>query len=92
MGWLKDTGKYSNIYFIFVVVADIQVYCSGNNLVIIQDSITLLQTIYLASDGISVTMDPEKGLIAASFGPDVVIFEPTRYFDKPPKVSDLFDF
>lgn len=58
---------------------------------IIQDSITLLQTIYLNSDGISVTMDSEKGLIAASFGSDVLILEPTRYFDKPPKVSDLLD-
>lgn len=60
-------------------------YCSGNNLIILEDTSVLLQTIYLQGDGKAVKIEPSSGRIAISDGNQIQILNPIVIYDQPLK-------
>lgn len=58
-------------------------YCSGNNLIIIENETHLLQTIYLQSDGRAVAIDAASGHIAVAYDSVVHIYQPIKSFNDP---------
>lgn len=58
-------------------------YCSGNNLIIIENAAQLLQTIYLPSDGRAVAIDPTSGCIAVAYDCVVHVYQPIKSFNDP---------
>lgn len=63
----------------------ILVYCSGNNLVILANDLTYLQTIYLDTDAFAVDINSENGHIAVAIGTQVHIYEPMNEFMTIPR-------
>ncbi|SCV03271.1 LAMI_0H06810g1_1 [Lachancea mirantina] len=60
-------------------------YCSGNNLIILSDDFSKLQTLYLPSDCVAVDIDSENGWIAVAFGNLVHVYKPLYQVMKSPK-------
>lgn len=60
-------------------------YCSGNNLIILSNKFTRLQTIYLEQDCIAVDINPENGFIAVAVGNILQIYKPIHQVMKNPK-------
>ncbi|CCK73469.1 Rav1p NDAI_0G04860 [Naumovozyma dairenensis CBS 421] len=62
-------------------------YCSGNNLIILSNDFTRLQTIYLETktDCPTVDINPENGFIAVAVNNKVNIFKPIHQVMKTPK-------
>ncbi|CAN6635368.1 regulator of V-ATPase in vacuolar membrane protein 1 [Trichomonascus vanleenenianus] len=61
------------------------VYCSGNNLIILDNTTVLLQTVYLPQDGNAVKIDPKSGRIVVACGTQVMVLSPLIMYDRPPK-------
>lgn len=63
-------------------------YCSGNNLIILTNAFTNLQTIYLDKDCLAVDINSNNGFIAVSVDNDhVYIYKPIYQIMKSPKWS-----
>lgn len=60
-------------------------YCSGNNLIILSNKFTRLQTIYLDKDCLAVDINSENGFIAVAVGNNVHIYKPIHQIMKNPK-------
>ncbi|AMD20611.1 HDL133Wp [Eremothecium sinecaudum] len=60
-------------------------YCSGNNLIILSNRFTKLQTIYFDNDATAVDISEISGLIAIAVGNVVHIYEPLHNISKDPK-------
>ncbi|CUS20954.1 LAQU0S02e02190g1_1 [Lachancea quebecensis] len=60
-------------------------YCSGNNLIILSNDFSKLQTIYLESDCIAVDIDASNGHIAVAFGSAVYIYKPLHQVMRNPR-------
>lgn len=52
-------------------------------MIILEDTSTLLQTIYLKGDGRAVKIDPTSGRIAVGFGREVLVLSPVLIYDQP---------
>ncbi|CAD6632773.1 XXYS1_4_G0010450.mRNA.1.CDS.1 [Saccharomyces cerevisiae] len=60
-------------------------YCSGNNLIILTNKFTRLQTIYTQSDCTAVDINSQNGFIAISFHNRVLIYKPIHQIMQNPK-------
>lgn len=60
-------------------------YCSGNNLNVMSDNFTKLQTLYLEEDCVSVDINASNGFIAVAFGNKTRIYKPMYQVMKSPK-------
>ncbi|CAI4597234.1 CBM_collapsed_G0032190.mRNA.1.CDS.1 [Saccharomyces cerevisiae] len=60
-------------------------YCSGNNLIILTNKFTRLQTIYTQSDCTAVDINSQNGFIALSFHNRVLIYKPIHQIMQNPK-------
>lgn len=60
-------------------------YCSGNNLIIMSNNFTTLQTLYLEKDCNTVDINTDNGFIAIGFGEMVYIYKPIYQIMKDPK-------
>lgn len=60
-------------------------YCSGNNLIVLTNHFTRLQTIYHPSDCVAVDINPANGHIAVAFSNTVCIYKPLHQVMKNPK-------
>lgn len=60
-------------------------YCSGNNLIVLVDDMTRMQTVYLDCDAAAVDVDPATGAIAVAVGSQVLVYEPMSEFMKQPR-------
>lgn len=60
-------------------------YCSGNNLIVLSNHFTRLQTIYLERDCVAVDINPSNGFIAVALGNEVHVFKPIHQIMKNPK-------
>ena len=60
-------------------------YCSGNNLIIMSNNFTTLQTLYLEKDCNTVDINSDNGFIAIGFGETVHIYKPIYQIMKDPK-------
>lgn len=61
-------------------------YCSGNNLIILTNNFTNLQTIYLDKDCLAIDINPKNGFIAVSVDNNhVYIYKPIYQIMKRPK-------
>lgn len=60
-------------------------YCSGNNVIILSNEYTRLQTIYLQADSVAVDINPINGFIAVGFSNYVYIYKPIHEVMKNPK-------
>ncbi|KAM3160204.1 Regulator of (H+)-ATPase in vacuolar membrane [Lachancea thermotolerans] len=60
-------------------------YCSGNNLIILSNNFSKLQTIYLESDCIAVDIDASNGHIAVAFGSAVYVYKPLHQVMRNPR-------
>lgn len=67
-------------------------YCSGNNVILLEGTSFLIQTIYLKTDGLAVAINNETGWLAISYGSVIKILKPTKRYDKPPKWDELLEF
>lgn len=66
-------------------------YCSGNNLIIIENETHLIQTIYLPSDGRAVAIDASGGHIAVAYDSVVHIYQPIKSFNDPVRWELYFE-
>ncbi|QLQ82576.1 hypothetical protein HG537_0H03390 [Torulaspora globosa] len=60
-------------------------YCSGNNVILLSNQFSRLQTIYLEEDAVAVDINPANGFIAVAFGKIVNIYKPIHQVMKTPK-------
>ena len=60
-------------------------YCSGNNLIIMTNNFTRLQTLYLEQDCNAVDINSNNGFIAVGYGNKVSIYKPLYQIMKDPK-------
>ncbi|CCH59972.1 hypothetical protein TBLA_0C01580 [Henningerozyma blattae CBS 6284] len=60
-------------------------YCSGNNLIILSNKFTRLQTLYLEKDCIAVDINPSNGFIAVAFDNLINVYKPIHQVMKNPK-------
>ncbi|QID80485.1 regulator of (H+)-ATPase in vacuolar membrane [Saccharomyces pastorianus] len=60
-------------------------YCSGNNLIILSNKFTRLQTIYTQADCTAVDINSQNGFIALSFHNRVLIYKPIHQIMQNPK-------
>ena len=60
-------------------------YCSGNNLIIMTNDFTRLQTLYLEDDCNTVDINTTNGFIAVGYGNKVSIYKPLYQVMKDPK-------
>lgn len=60
-------------------------YCSGNNLIILSNNFSRLQTLYLEADCVAVDVNSENGFIAVAFDKYVNIYKPMYQIMKDPK-------
>ncbi|CCK71835.1 Rav1p KNAG_0I00440 [Huiozyma naganishii CBS 8797] len=60
-------------------------YCSGNNLILLSNEFTRLQTIYLETDCTAVDINPRNGFIAIAVADRVYIYKPIHQIMKNPK-------
>lgn len=63
-------------------------YCSGNNLIIMSNELTKLQTLYLDEDCVSLDINATNGFIAVGFGNKTKIYKPMYQVMKNPKWVD----
>ncbi|EDO16053.1 hypothetical protein Kpol_1067p26 [Vanderwaltozyma polyspora DSM 70294] len=60
-------------------------YCSGNNLIILSNEFSRLQTVYIDRDCTAVDINGTNGFIAVAFGDQVHIYKPIHQIMKNPK-------
>ncbi|SCV05003.1 LANO_0G16358g1_1 [Lachancea nothofagi CBS 11611] len=60
-------------------------YCSGNNLIILSNDFSRLQTLYFDNDCVAVDIDASSGHIAVAAGPTVIIYKPLHRVMKNPR-------
>ncbi|SCU99185.1 LADA_0H18096g1_1 [Lachancea dasiensis] len=60
-------------------------YCSGNNLIILSNNFSRLQTIYFDHDCCAVAIDPSNGHIAVANGSKVTVYKPLHQVMRNPR-------
>ncbi|CCE62070.1 hypothetical protein TPHA_0B03980 [Tetrapisispora phaffii CBS 4417] len=60
-------------------------YCSGNNLILLSNAYTRLQTIYINSDCVAVDINSRNGFIALAYANKVNIYKPIHQVMRNPK-------